>query len=101
MDATHGQTVIRLMAVTVLIAVSGCTTYTQQNKFAGYWERGDLASAGKEATAKADKAVGGKDAIIWRLEQAAILRAQGKYEESNKAFDEAQEKLDRYAEEAK
>jgi hypothetical protein len=85
----------------LLVAASGCTTYTQQNKFAGHWERGDLAAAEKEATVKADKEAGGKDAIIWRLEQAAILRAQGKYDESNKAFDQAQETLDRYAEEAK
>ncbi len=102
MRTFHHEPLIRLMAVVVLLSVApGCTTYTQQNKFARYWERGDLISAEKEATAKAEEAAHGKDAIIWRLEQAAILRALGKYEESNKAFDEAQEKIDQYAEEAK
>jgi len=35
------------------------------------------------------------------LEQAAILRTQGRYAESNKAFDQAQAKIDDYAEKAK
>jgi hypothetical protein len=84
-----------------LSILTGCATYSQQNKFASSWARGDLAAAEKEATLKADKAAGGKDAIVWRLEQAAILRAQGRYDEINKAFDQAQEKIDDYAEKAK
>jgi hypothetical protein len=84
-----------------MLAATGCATYSQLYKFANSWARGDLAGAEKEATLKADKEAGGKDAIIWRLEQAAILRAQGRYVESNKAFDEAQEKIDAYAEGAK
>ena len=39
--------------------------------------------------------------IIWRLEQGAVLRANGQYEDSNKAFDTAQEKMDDYAQKAK
>ena len=87
----------------VVLAVwfTGCATYSQQNRFAGSWAHGDLATAEKEATLKADKEAGGKDAVIWRLEQAAILRTQGRYAESNKAFDQAQEKIDDYAEKAK
>jgi len=42
-----------------------------------------------------------KDTVIWRLEQGAVLRGAGKYEESNKAFDQAQEKMDDYANKAK
>jgi hypothetical protein len=102
MQTPHCKPALRLvLAAMMLAALSGCTTYTQQNKVARSWESGDLVSAEREATAKADKEAGGKDAIIWRLEQAAILRAQGKYEESNTAFDEAQERIDQYAEEAK
>ena len=40
----------------------------------------------------ADKKANGKDAVIWRLEQGAVLRANGQYEDSNKAFDTAQQK---------
>jgi uncharacterized protein len=85
----------------LLAGLCGCTTYNQQNKFAADWRRGDLASAETAATAKAEKEARGKDAIIWRLEQAAILRAQAKYEESNQAFDQAQGEIDRHAEAAK
>ncbi len=93
--------VLLALSVAAVAALTGCATYSQQNRFAGYWASGDLAAAEKEATLKAEKEAGGKDAIIWRLEQAAILRALGRYEESNKAFDQAQEKIDAYAEGAK
>ncbi len=98
----RGQQFATLLALfTLTVVMTGCRTYSQQNKFAEPWLGGDLAKAEKEATRKADKESDGKDAIVWRLEQAAILRTQGKYEESNKAFDEAQALIDRYAEQAK
>ena len=83
------------------LGLAGCTTYNEQNRFAQPWLQGDLTTAEKEATRKADKAAGGKDAIIWRLEQAAILRTAGKYEESNRAFEQAQERIDDHAAKAK
>jgi hypothetical protein len=92
---------LRLFLALCLASFTGCATYSQQNKFAGRWASGDLAGAEKEATLKADKEAAGKDALIWRLEQATILRAQGRYAESNKAFDEAQERMDDYANKAK
>jgi hypothetical protein len=49
----------------------------------------------------ADQNANNKDAVIWRLEQGAVLRANGQYEESNKAFDTAQDKIDQYSQEAK
>lgn len=81
--------------------LAGCSTYSEQNRFAAPWLRGDLLTAEKEATRKAAKAAGGKDEVIWRLEEATILRTAGKYDESNAAFDRAQETIDRYATEAK
>ncbi len=90
-----------LLLLALLGGLAGCSTYNEQNRFAQPWMTGDLATAEKEATRKADKAVGGKDEIIWRLEQGAILRTAGQYDESNRAFDQAQAKIDRYAEEAK
>lgn len=90
--------VLCLLAVGLL---AGCSTYNEKNRFAGPWLSGDLATAEKEATRLADKADGGKDEIIWRLEQATILRTAGKYQESNSAFDQAQQRIDRYSEEAK
>ena len=80
---------------------TGCTTYQQQNKVILCWQQGNLTNAVAEATKMADQNAKNKDAIIWRLEQGAVLRANGQYEDSNKAFDQAQEKIDQYAQEAK
>lgn len=96
-----GNVFLAAILLVVASGLAGCSTYNEQNRFAAPWMSGDLAAAEKEATRKADKAAGTKDEIIWRLEQAAILRTAGKYDESNAAFEQAQEKIDRYAEQAK
>jgi uncharacterized protein len=88
------------VAVTAVLA-TGCQTYQQQNKVVRYWQQGDLPQAAAEATHKADKNAGNKDAIIWRLEQGSALRAVGRYQDSNQAFDQAQAKMDDYAQKAK
>jgi len=80
---------------------TGCKTYEQQNKVIVYWHQGDVTNAVAEATKKAEANAGGKDAIVWRLEQGAALRAAGRYDDSNRAFDEAQNKIDEYSQMAK
>jgi hypothetical protein len=81
---------------------TGCATYQQQNRgIANNWQQGNLTNAVVEANKKADKNANGKDAIIWRLEAAAAMRVNGQYEDSNKAFDLAQDKIDQYEQEAK
>ena len=89
-----------LMTVTALLA-TGCRTYQEQNKVVRYWQQGDMPGAVSEATSKADKNARNKDAIIWRLEQGAVLRAAGQYLDSNQAFDQAQAKIDDFAQKAK
>ena len=83
------------------LLATGCKTYQEQNHVIKYWQQGDLTNAVIAATKAADKNTGNKDAVIWRLEQGAVLRANGQYEDSNKAFDAAQEKMDDYAQKAK
>lgn len=80
---------------------TGCQTYQQQNKVIAYWHQGDVTNAIAAATKEADDHANGKDAIVWRLEQGAVLRAAGRYEDSNQAFDQAQQKIDDYAQRAK
>ena len=87
------------MAVGLL--ATGCSTYQQQNRVIQLWHQNNLTNAVVEATKMADKNAKNKDAIIWRLEQGAVLRSAGKYQESNAAFDKAQEKIDQYAQKAK
>ena len=90
-----------LLAAVAGLLATGCKTYQQQNKVIQYWQRGDLTNAVVEATKTADKNADNKDAIIWRLEQGAVLRANGQYEDSNRAFDTAQQQMDDYAQKAK
>lgn len=93
------------LPVAAVVAVScfatGCQTYQHKNKVVIYWREGDLDRAAKEAAKQADKSAGGKDAVIWRLEQGAVLRALSRFQESNDAFDKAQDKMDDYAQKAK
>jgi hypothetical protein len=90
-----------LPAACLGLLTSGCQTYKSKNTVITEWQRGNLTNAVAIATKKADKNANNKDAIVWRLEQAATLRAEGKWEKSNQAFDQAQEKIDDYAQKAK
>lgn len=89
-----------LAAVAGLLA-TGCQTYKQQNKAILFWQQGNVNAAVAEAKKNADDNANNKDAIIWRLEQGAVLRAAGQFADSNQAFDEAQAKIDDYAQKAK
>jgi len=93
---------VRLVLGLLLISgVGGCSTYRKQNKIIGYWKAGDLVAAEKEANKLAEKKDEGRDEVIWRLEQGTVLRSTGNYQESNLAFSEAEERMDKYAAEAK
>ncbi|MDB6028152.1 MAG: hypothetical protein JWM68_4375 [Verrucomicrobiales bacterium] len=96
---------IRAVAFTALCIVglgTGCTTYQQQNKsMAQKWDTGNVPGAVEEFGLKAEKAKETKDAIIWRLEHAAALRAAQQFKESNDAFEKAEEKILKYDESAK
>jgi len=90
-----------LFAAVLGLLATGCKTYQEQNHVIQYWHQGSMTNAVVEATKMADKNANNKDAIIWRLEEGAVLRGAGKFEESNQAFDRAQEKIDAYANKAK
>lgn len=90
-----------LPLTTAALLATGCQTYQQQNKVIVYWNQGDLTNAVVEAQKQADHHANNKDAVIWRLEDGAVLRAAGRYGDSNQAFDEAQNKIDDYALKAK
>ena len=90
-----------LLAAPAGLLATGCKTYQQKNQVIRYWHHGDLTNAVVAATKAGQKNANNKDAVIWRLEQGAVLRANGQFEDSNKAFDAAQEKMDDYAQKAK
>ncbi len=90
-----------LFAAVIGLLATGCQTYEQKNRVIHYWQQGSLPNAAAEATRMADQNANNKDALVWRLEQGAVLRGNGQFEASNKAFDTAQGKIDQYAQEAK
>ncbi len=90
-----------LVALVIGVAVTGCKTYQEQNRIIPYWRQGSLTNAVVEANKMAAKNATGKDAVIWHLEQGAVLRGAGQYEASNQAFDRAEDEMDRYAQKAK
>jgi uncharacterized protein len=89
------------LAVFGVVVLTGCQTYQQQNKAAGTWKSGAFVAAAREYGDKADKNDGGKDAVIWRLEEATALRAAGDYSNSIVAFNRAARLIDDYDEKAK
>jgi len=100
MGFQKGVRLVLLAGVAGLLA-TGCQTYQQQNKVIADWQMGNVAGAVADAKILADKNANNKDTIIWKLEQGAVLRAAGKYEDSNQVFDQAQAKMDDYAQKAK
>lgn len=94
---------LRLAALAIAAsALTGCQTYEQ--KTAGtknIWKSGNYAAAATDFTQKADKAKDGKDALVYRLEQAAALRAAGKIPESIEAFQQADDVINAYEEKAR
>src|ERR1035441_8686225 len=90
-----------LSAAVIGLLAAGCTTYEQQNRVIQYWQQGSLPNAATAAVRMADQNANNKDAIVWRLEQGAVLRGNGQYEASNKAFDQAQDRIDQYSQEAR
>jgi len=90
-----------LSAAVIGLLAAGCTTYEQQNRVIQYWQQGSLPNAATAAARMADQNANNKDAIVWRLEQGAALRGNGQCEASNKAFDQAQDRIDQYSQEAR
>ena len=90
-----------LIAIVAGVLATGCKTYEQKNTSVRYWHQGNVTNALVEATKNAGSNDNNKDTVIWRLEQGTILRANGQYDDSNKAFDQAQTKIDDYEQKAK
>ncbi len=88
--------------VVLALLMSGCQTYEQKTaETKSLWTSGNLQAAAADYTRKAEKAEGGKDALVYRLEQAMALRAAGKISESQEAFQQADDLINRFEEKAK
>ena len=97
----HPAWTLLALGLTALL-LSGCQTYEQKTADTkGLWSSGNLEAAAADFTRKADKAQGGKDALVYRLEQAMALRAAGKIAESQAAFEQADALIQRFDDQAK
>ncbi|MCF6157307.1 MAG: hypothetical protein E3K32_01760 [wastewater metagenome] len=81
---------------------TGCASYNKQTKEINrHWEQGNFQTAAKLISPEAENQRKTKDAVIWTLEQGAVLRAAGKLEESNHAFDIAENRINHLEQKAK
>ncbi len=104
---TGGMKIKGLIWIVLFVCIagcfaSGCASYNvQTQRISQSYELGNIQAAAAQISAEADKRGEGKDAVVWRLEQGAVLRAAGKIEESNQAFDKAEELINKFEEKAK
>ncbi|MFM8880282.1 MAG: COG3014 family protein [Verrucomicrobiota bacterium] len=91
-----------LLVVFVACLWGGCQTYDQKTaETQGLWNGGNLEGAAADFTRKAEKAQRGKDALVYRLEQAMALRAAGRIAESQAAFQQADDLIQSFDDKAK
>jgi uncharacterized protein len=80
-----------------LLLGAGCQTYRDQSGAVRQaWVSGQHETAAKTVESQAKKKDGGKDAVIWHLEAGTVLRALGRYEDSNVHFAKAAERIEDY-----
>lgn len=85
-----------------LLAASGCMTYDQQlSEIRGAYQTGDYTKAATLASRRVEAAAGGRDELIWTLEEATLLRCAGLIEESADAFTRADNTYEAQAQQAK
>jgi len=91
-----------VLGLLVSLTGAGCKTYRDQAKSMNEaWVQGRYEQAGAQFVKRANKKDGSKDGVIWHLEAGTALRAVGKYDESNRHFDEAAHQMQSYEQKAK
>jgi hypothetical protein len=101
MSLFHAPRVV-FVALFSAILFSGCQTYQEKtSETKGLWSSGNIQAAAADYSRKAEKASGGKDALVYRLEQATALRAAGQIAESQAAFQQADDLINQFDEKAK
>lgn len=96
----HG---IRLaLALTCLVVTQGCRTYaTKTESVRNAWATDQVDVALKAFSDRVQSDGDGRDGVIWRLEEATALRAAGRFEDSNRAFEQAEARMTEYANRAR
>jgi hypothetical protein len=88
---------ITIIASLVGILLSSCATTTRYyRELNGYIEQDDYASAVSYLEKSKNEAYGEKNALLYWLDKGFLLHLDGKYEESNAAFEKAKALADEY-----
>lgn len=82
-------------AVLGLAAIlAACSSHTSQTRgLTASYLSGNLSAAAQEADKQATQRGESRDAVIWRLEQGAVLRAAQQVGQSTRAFDLAEDRI--------
>ncbi|MCU0770660.1 MAG: hypothetical protein MUE94_02670 [Verrucomicrobia bacterium] len=99
MKLRHPAVLLSLLALG--LAGTGCQTYRDQaSSMRDAWAQGRYLEAADQFARRADKKHESKDGVIWHLEAGAVLRALGRYPESNQHFDQAAAQIEAYEQQA-
>lgn len=85
-----------------LAVLAGCRTYDQKMRdVQNAYHAGNYVQAADLAARRAQEHREGKDDLIWTLEEAALMRNAGRFDESASAFERADRLFEKYQQEAK
>ena len=96
--ARMGRTAALCFLSLFTLTLLGCNYNRQTSEFHELYESGDYAQAASVVTDQADHAAP-RDAVLYRLEQGAILRAAGQNAPSNEALNQADDLISNFDEE--
>ena len=83
---------MRLLLAIFAVSFAGCVAYPEKGHRARVAnEVGDYETVARLAGAAAEDDPG--DALVWKLEQGAALRALGRLDESVRVFEEVEQRL--------
>ena len=86
-----------LLAVCMACGCSSLSNYRSlSTSFYDQYRLGDISKAALTVSGVAAKRAKSTDALLWRLEEGSLLRADSKFQESNLAFSQAEEIIDKY-----
>ena len=80
-----------------IVVLTGCQTHTSQTRnIRTHWNVGNTANAELTVSEIAKDETNGTDALIWKLEEGAIARANGNLKKSVEAFSQAQALIEKF-----
>ena len=95
-----GKFISTIICLFTVCFVCGCSSFNNyrslSSSFYDQYRLGDVGSAALAVTDVAAKRAESSDALLWRLEEGSLLRANNKFQDSNTAFSQAEEIIERY-----